>query len=90
MEKISYGICCFDVIKKCLLLLEKLPCRILKSTPLQKIRIWEKEIKKLERTISSYFDYDERLKNGRYFGKDYFQELLERVRSIYKRKKNLS
>ena len=25
---------------------------------------------------------DERLKNGRYFGKDYFQELLERVRSI--------
>ena len=25
---------------------------------------------------------DERLKNGQYFGKDYFQELLERVRSI--------
>jgi hypothetical protein len=25
---------------------------------------------------------DERLKNGRYFGKDYFEELLERVRSI--------
>ena len=25
---------------------------------------------------------DERLKNGRYFGKDYFKELLERVRSI--------
>ena len=25
---------------------------------------------------------DERLKNGRYFGKDYFQELLERIRSI--------
>ena len=25
---------------------------------------------------------DDRLKNGRYFGKDYFQELLERVRSI--------
>lgn len=25
---------------------------------------------------------DERLKNGRYFGKDYFRELLERVRSI--------
>jgi len=25
---------------------------------------------------------DERLKNGRYFGKDYFHELLERVRSI--------
>jgi hypothetical protein len=25
---------------------------------------------------------DERLKNGRYFGKDYFNDLLERVRSI--------
>ncbi len=25
---------------------------------------------------------DERLKNGRYFGKDYFRELLERVHSI--------
>lgn len=25
---------------------------------------------------------DERMKNGKYFGKDYFQELLERVRSI--------
>jgi hypothetical protein len=25
---------------------------------------------------------DNRLKNGDYFGKDYFQELLERVRSI--------
>jgi hypothetical protein len=25
---------------------------------------------------------DERLKNGRFFGKDYFRELLERVRSI--------
>jgi hypothetical protein len=25
---------------------------------------------------------DEKLKNGRYFGKDYFKELLERVRSI--------
>jgi hypothetical protein len=25
---------------------------------------------------------DERLKNGRYFGRDYFRELLERVRSI--------
>jgi len=25
---------------------------------------------------------DQRLKNGQYFGKDYFQELLERIRSI--------
>ena len=25
---------------------------------------------------------DERLKNGRYFGEDYFKELLERIRSI--------
>jgi hypothetical protein len=25
---------------------------------------------------------DDRLKNGRYFGKDYFKELLERIRSI--------
>ena len=31
---------------------------------------------------------DERLKNGQFFGKDYFKELLERVRSIRVLSKN--
>lgn len=35
-----------------------------------------------EYIIKGFAMDDERLKNGRYFGKDYFQELLERVRSI--------
>lgn len=44
-------------------------------------RIWASKILK-EYIIKGFAMNDERLKNGRYFGKDYFQELLERVRSI--------
>ncbi len=44
-------------------------------------RIWA--TKTLKEYILKGFALDEeRLKNGRYFGKDYFTELLERVRSI--------
>jgi len=32
--------------------------------------------------IKGFVPDDERLKNGQYFGKDYFRELLKRVRSI--------
>ncbi len=44
-------------------------------------RIWASKILK-EYIIKGFAMNDEKLKNGRYFGKDYFQELLERVRSI--------
>ncbi len=44
-------------------------------------RIWANKILK-EYIIKGFAMDDNRLKNGRYFGKDYFQELLERVRSI--------
>jgi len=44
-------------------------------------RIWATKILK-EYIIKGFAMDDERLKNGRYFGKDYFRELLERVRSI--------
>ena len=44
-------------------------------------RIWASKILK-EYIIKGFAMDDERLKNGRYFGKDYFRELLERVRSI--------
>lgn len=44
-------------------------------------RIWASKILK-EYIIKGFAMDDDRLKNGRYFGKDYFQELLERVRSI--------
>lgn len=44
-------------------------------------RIWASKILK-EYIIKGFAMDDERLKNGRYFGKDYFQELLERIRSI--------
>jgi hypothetical protein len=44
-------------------------------------RIWATNILK-EYIIKGFSMDDERLKNGRYFGKDYFKELLERVRSI--------
>jgi len=46
-----------------------------------KFRIWATERLK-EYMIRGFILDDERLKNGRYFGKDYFRELLERVRSI--------
>lgn len=44
-------------------------------------RIWASRILK-EYIIKGFAMDDQRLKNGRYFGKDYFEELLERVRSI--------
>ena len=44
-------------------------------------RIWATQLIK-EYIIKGFAMDDERLKNGRYFGKDYFHELLERVRSI--------
>ena len=44
-------------------------------------RIWATKILK-EFIIKGFTMDDDRMKNGRYFGKDYFRELLERVRSI--------
>ena len=44
-------------------------------------RIWATKILK-EFIIKGFAMDDERMKNGDYFGKDYFKELLERVRSI--------
>ena len=44
-------------------------------------RIWATQILK-EFIIKGFAMDDDRMKNGRYFGKDYFKELLERVRSI--------
>jgi hypothetical protein len=44
-------------------------------------RIWSTNVLK-EYIIKGFALDDDRLKNGRHFGKDYFKELLERVRSI--------
>jgi hypothetical protein len=44
-------------------------------------RIWATKILK-EYIIKGFAMDDDRLKNGRYFGKDYFKELLERVHFI--------
>lgn len=44
-------------------------------------RIWATKLLR-EYIIKGFAMDDERLKNGRFFGKDYFRELLERVRSI--------
>lgn len=44
-------------------------------------RIWATNTLK-EYIIKGFILDDDRLKNGRYFGKDYFRELLERIRSI--------
>lgn len=46
-----------------------------------KFRIWATTTLR-EYIIKGFIMDDERLKNGKYFGKDYFKELLERVRSI--------
>ncbi len=51
------------------------------SSQATKFRIWATE-RLREYMIKGFVLDDERLKNGRYFGKDYFRELLERVRSI--------
>ncbi|MDS1313955.1 virulence RhuM family protein [Aliarcobacter butzleri] len=44
-------------------------------------RIWSTNVLK-EYIIKGFALDDDRMKNGKYFGKDYFKELLERVRSI--------
>ncbi len=51
------------------------------STQATQFRIWATALIK-EYIIKGFAMDDERLKNGRYFGKDYFKELLERIRSI--------
>ena len=51
------------------------------STQATQFRIWATALIK-EYIIKGFAMDDERLKNGRLFGKDYFRELLERVRSI--------
>jgi hypothetical protein len=51
------------------------------SSKATQFRVWATQLLKEYITKGFAMD-DERLKNGRYFGKDYFRELLERVRSI--------
>jgi hypothetical protein len=51
------------------------------SAQATQFRVWATALIK-EYIIKGFAMDDERLKNGRYFGKDYFRELLERVRSI--------
>ena len=51
------------------------------SSRATQFRIWATETLK-EYMIKGFVLDDERLKNGKHFGKDYFEELLERVRSI--------
>lgn len=51
------------------------------SSQATQFRIWATQ-KLREFMIKGFVMDDERLKNGQYFGKDYFRELLERVRSI--------
>ena len=51
------------------------------SSQATQFRIWATKVLK-EYIIKGFAMDDDRLKNGRYFGKDYFNELLERVRSI--------
>lgn len=51
------------------------------SSRATQFRIWATQLLK-EYIIKGFAMDDERLKNGRYFGQNYFRELLERVRSI--------
>ncbi len=51
------------------------------SSQATQFRIWATERLK-EYIIKGFTMDDERMKNGKYFWKDYFQELLERIRSI--------
>ncbi|WP_227520321.1 virulence RhuM family protein [Marinobacter sp. LV10R510-11A] len=51
------------------------------SAQATQFRIWATQLIK-EYVIKGFAMDDERLKNGQFFGKDYFKELLERVRSI--------
>ncbi len=51
------------------------------SSQATQFRIWASTILR-EYIIKGFAMDDDRLKNGRFFGKDYFREMLERVRSI--------
>ena len=51
------------------------------SAQATQFRIWATQLIK-EYIIKGFAMDDERLKNGQFFGKDYFKELLERARSI--------
>jgi hypothetical protein len=51
------------------------------SSQATQFRIWASKVLK-EYIIKGFAMDDNRLKNGQYFGKDYFKELLERVKSI--------
>lgn len=51
------------------------------SAQATQFRIWATQLIR-DYIIKGFAMDDERLKNGRFFGKDYFRELLERVRSI--------
>jgi hypothetical protein len=51
------------------------------SAKATQFRIWATKVLR-EYVIKGFAMDDERLKNGKYFGKDYFKELLERIRSI--------
>ncbi len=51
------------------------------SSKATQFRIWATKILK-EYIIKGFAMDDDKMKNGHYFGKDYFKELLERVRSI--------
>lgn len=51
------------------------------SSQATQFRIWATNLLR-EFMIKGFIMDDDRLKNGKYFGKDYFKELLERVRSI--------
>ncbi|MDP2687045.1 MAG: virulence RhuM family protein [Aequorivita sp.] len=51
------------------------------SSKATQFRIWATQTLR-EYIIKGFAMDDERLKNGQYFGKDYFKELLERIRSI--------
>ena len=50
-------------------------------------RIWATKVLK-EYMIKGFILDDERLKNGRYFGKDYFEELLKRIKNEELKMKN--
>ena len=51
------------------------------SAKATQFRIWATQ-KLREFILKGFVLDDDRLKNGNYFGKDYFKELLERIRSI--------
>ncbi|MGI9249699.1 MAG: virulence RhuM family protein [Pseudohongiellaceae bacterium] len=51
------------------------------SSQATQFRIWATQLLR-EYIIKGYTLDDDRLKNGRYFGKDYFEDLMELVRSI--------